>query len=157
MSAFAVPLMVIGTTMMAVSQIQQAKAASDAAKYNAELARQQAGAERVRGKQEEKKLKRQKRLMLSKQRAAYAAAGVRIGTGSPLEVMADTAAQYELDIAASRYNTQIGISRALSEAEYQEKAASQYRKMGYFSAAGTLLTGYGRAANIGYGGQTKKE
>jgi len=140
MSWLPTALMVVGTTMSAVSTYQQAKAASDAAKYNAELARQQAETIEKVGELEKEKLER-----------SYAQAGVRVGSGSPLEVMADTAAQIELDIAAQEYNTRIGISRARTKAEIQEMYAKQYKRAGLLGAGSTLLTGYGQAFNVGYG------
>jgi len=151
MSWLPTALMVVGTTMSAVSTYQQAKAASDAAKYNAELARQQAETIEKVGELEKEKLERRKRQILGQQRAAYAQAGVRVGSGSPLEVMADTAAQIELDIAAQEYNTRIGISRARTKAEIQEMYAKQYKRAGLLGAGSTLLTGYGQAFNVGYG------
>ena len=50
------------------------------------------------------KITKEKGKTISAQRAAYAKAGVRLDEGTPLDVMADTAAEYELDLATGRYN-----------------------------------------------------
>lgn len=133
--------------MGAVGQLQQGMAASSAARHNAQAARMEAQAIKVSGKREEEKLAREKKKMGGAQKAAYAKAGV-LFEGSPFEVMSDTATQYELDLNAQKYNTQMGVSRAHSEAEYQRSMAGAYRTAGFIGAGATLLTGVGR---VGYG------
>jgi len=140
-------LMVGGTVLSAVGQLQQAHAASQAAAYNAQIAEMEAKAIKVSGEREAERLKREKRLMTGKQKALYAKAGVRLA-GSPFEVLSDTATQYELDIQAQRYTTQIGITKAQTEAQYLRQRAGAYGIAGRIGAVSTLLTGVGR---IGYG------
>lgn len=135
--------MIAGMTLGALGQLQQAQQQKAAERYNARIAEMQAESIKVSGEFEEAKLKRQKRTLLGKQRALYGKAGVLTTTGSPLEVMADTAAQMELDIAANRYNVQVGISQALTEAAYRRKMARSYGAAGGIKATTTLLTGVG--------------
>jgi len=183
MSMLPAVLFVAGTGMTLVSQYQETQAQVAAARYNAAVARMQAeqyaraGAFaqeeyrrageyrekqlRETGRLEEYRLRRRKKALLGKQRALYAKAGVLI-EGSPLEVMADTASQFEFDIALSRYRTErdIALSRyetrkaiALSkyetetavrrygyEAKYKNWLAGQYKRMGYAKMGQTLLT-----------------
>ena len=172
-----IALIAIGTGMAlkAVSQIKEGQAASATAQFNARLAEMGAESERVAaefeiktleqaGKFEEAKLKREKLKTLGMQRVAYAKGGVRL-EGSPLEVMADTAAQYELDIAANRYNVQtgiattrygmeVGVSKYRSQAEQSRLMAKRYKTAGYLGAGSTLLTAAG-TMGLGYGAAVK--
>jgi len=154
---------VFAIAMVAMGQISQARAESSAAEFNAQIAEMEARATARSGAFEETtltkqseieqaKIAREKRKTTSAQRAAYATAGVRLGVGSPLEVMADTATQYELDLATERYNlstgltririgTATGIGRAETSATASRLLAKQKKEAGYYQAAGTILTG----------------
>jgi len=120
-------------------QYQQAQAQRQTAKYNARVAEMQAEAIRRQGKLQQYRLKRAKRRMLGKQRALYAKAGLSL-EGTPLEVLADTAAQYDLDLATSRYNTEVGARSSLYEADYQRYAGKQAYRAGLLGMGETLLT-----------------
>ncbi len=155
-------LFAAGTAMQVVGQYQETKAKMATTDYNAAIARSQADQyrkvgefERARiaeaGAFEAEKLRRQKKRMTGTQRALYAKSGVLIA-GSPLEVMADTASQYELDIAVSRYGTasdialskyktEVATRRYGYEARYQNWLSGEYKRAGYVEMAGTLLTG----------------
>jgi len=174
----ALTLMAVGTAMDAISSIREGQTMSAAAKYNAQVAEMEAGAIQASGQFEQTALEKQsafertsiareKAKTLSTQRAAYAKSGVRIDVGSPLEVMADTAAQYELDLAANRYNlalgkerikyeTSVGVARSKSEQAYQSLMAKEYKRAGYWKAGSTLLTGAGSAMALGGMGKTLK-
>jgi len=174
MGAMLTTLAIAGMGMQAVGQIQQGYAASAQAKANANLAEMQgketnianeynaavarANAEAIKASSEidiQKQLKA-KGALRGAQVAGYAKAGVRL-EGSPLEVMIDSAAQAELDIAITEYNAKTSASQA----EYQAKefgrqgqaamtlagtqAAQQraigkyYIGQGWMSGTGTLL------------------
>ena len=181
--------MAVGAAMDAVGKIKQAQQTASAQAYNAQIAEQQAKAYqqagafeqagltqkgafeqasiKTSGAAEEARLKREKAKTTSAQRSAYAQAGVRL-EGSPLAVMADTAAQYELDISASRYNTELGlaqsrygtqlglaqskystalgVAQSLSEAQYLKQSAKRTKALGYWGAGTTLLTGGSKIA-----------
>lgn len=164
-----------GTAMTVVSDLREGQTAAAGAKYNASVAEQEAAAINqnaalqeqqlaVKGKSEQAKLSREKVQTISEQRARYAKSGVVIEAGSPLEVMGDTAAQYELDLATSKYNTdlniestrynaRVGASRSLSEAAYQNLLAKEYKTASYLKAGSTLLTGFGNMASMSGGGK----
>jgi len=163
-------LMVAATAVTVIGQIKQGQQQAAAEKYNAQVAYQNAEVYRQtgkfetatlkeQGKYEQQRIAREKRQALSTQRALYGKSGVRIFEGSPLEVQADTAAEFELDIAASRYNvavgaeriryeTDVGVARSESEARYRRRSAKSYRRASYWKAGATLLT----AAASQYGG-----
>ena len=167
-------LVAVGVGLQIVGQIKEGQMKSAAEKYNAAVAYSQAEVYRQtgkfesealaeRGRYEQQRIAREKGKTLSAQRAAYGASGVRIFEGSPLEVQADTAAQYELDIAADKYNvalgleriryeTDVGVSRSVSEAKYRRRLAKSYRTQSYLRAGSTLLTGAGMMGGGGGGG-----
>lgn len=149
-------LLAAGTAMSALSAIQQGQAASAQAKAqgaaltaSGRLAQMEAEAAKKAGKYEETKLAKQKAAMLSAQRARYAKAGVSFLSGSPLAVMAETATEYEMDIAAQRYNTAIQTAQKRYESRYYGTMGEYYsglfakaqRTAGYTKAGATLLTG----------------
>jgi len=172
MSALPVILLAAGTTMKAVGEIKEGQMMSSAELYNASIALSQAEAAKVAGEferatitqagaVEQRQIERAKKQTISAQRARYGAAGVRL-EGSPIEVMADTATQFELDLAASRYNVQLGISQSryeqevarryyTSEAAYRRQIAKYQKRAGYLRAGSTILTAAG-----GYGAFAKK-
>lgn len=156
-------LVAAAATTEAISDIRQGQTESAVEKYNAKVAEAQAGTVQTSAVFESETLKQQsafeqaktlraKKLAESSQRALYAKAGVRLDEGSPLEVMADTAAQFELDLAANRYNLGIGLEKTRyesqvkqsqlgAEAEYRRQLAKAKKTASYLKAGSTLLTG----------------
>ncbi len=147
-------LVAAGSVMQAMSMIAegqrmaaQAEAEARAQEVNAMIAEMQAKQVETSAEYERKKLEREKRRMLGRQRALYAKAGVLSFEGSPLEVMADTATQYEMDIAANQYNASILARRYRYEASYRRNLSSYYSQLapsyrigGFIRGGATLLT-----------------
>ena len=155
-------LRIAGSVVTATNQLKQARAEAMAAEYNADVAEAQSQAEKqktlmeVQGIQQaaaydQARLIREKKQTVGTQIARYASRGVRL-EGSPIEVIADTAAQYEMDLAASRYNSRLSTqklnydlaytqSRLRSEAEYNRIMAKEIEAMGKLSALGTIVSG----------------
>jgi hypothetical protein len=121
-----------GTTMSAIS-------ASNAAKYNADVAEQNAIAERNRAQYEENAHRRNVQKLLSAQRALYGKANVEM-EGSPLLVMEDTAGQGELDALAIRFGGDIAAAKQRSAANLARMQGSSALTSGYVSAGTSLLT-----------------
>jgi hypothetical protein len=120
-------------------QLQQAKAQQRVFEYNAAVNRQRAEMIQQAGALQVQRMRREKRKFASKQIAAYAKAGVRM-TGSPLQVIADTATELEMDILIEDYNTRIGVINAQAGAELDVMRGNIARQAGYWSAGSTLLT-----------------
>jgi hypothetical protein len=144
---------VAGGIMAANAQQQQGRQMQQAENYNAAVARQTAEATRVAGQFEVDKQRRENARFLGTQRARMAASGVTF-SGSPLDVMSDTIADQELDLAALRYNTEIGAGRAMSQAGYSDFLGKSYAKQGaiagnenLFKAGTTLLTSGANISN----------
>jgi hypothetical protein len=175
MGALMTGLAIAGVGMQAVGQIQQGYAANAAAKANANLAEMQgresniaaqynaavsrANAEAIRASSEvdiQKQIKAKGQLKGS-QVAGYGASGVKL-EGSPMDVLIDSAAQAELDIAITKYNAKTSATQAEYQAQEFERQgsaavslantqAAQERRMGkyyinqgWMSGTGTLLS-----------------
>lgn len=123
-------LAVGGGIMSAFGAYSSGQAQQQQSNYNAQVERQQAMAD-------EAAQRRRSSAILSQSRANIGASGVEIA-GSPLEVMAQSAADAELDALTIRYG---GEMRA-QQAEYQGRVA---RASGNTSAATNLLMGLSSA------------
>lgn len=87
------------------------------AEYNAELERRQAAATRAAGVMAANQKTAQGTRLLSTQQALYDAAGVDSASGSPLTVMADTAANIERDVSTTKYNYEVKALQGDSQAD----------------------------------------
>ena len=141
----AVPVWAVYTALAAstaatvYSQYQQSVAQKEQANYEAAMAERRAQAAKQQYEYNKYQLERRKRLTAGKQASLYAKAGVLM-TGSPLEVLSDTAAQYDIDIATAKYNAQVGISNAKYAADYSRYSGKQAMKAGYVQMGGTLMS-----------------
>ena len=137
--AFAPALMAASTAMQFVGNIYQGEGAgsefnqaADAARRNAEIARQQ-------GNAREEMIRRDSALKLGVQRAAAAQSGFDPSSGSLLDLQADSASQLELDALTARYQSRlesIGFENQANSLNAKAKAA---RTTGYLNAFGSLF------------------
>ncbi len=162
--AVAVTTIVAGATVQAYGQYQQNKNAQAQAKaesawnlYNSKLAQREADAEQAANLFESKQQKKAADRLKAKGRAIRGKSGV-VEEGSPLLVMEDTA----VELAKEQQQTRISGSRRVSAFESQSildisKASAAKAKAAGFgraapiSAGGTLLSGAGSAAAVGFG------
>lgn len=129
------------TANAVVGDVKNAKAAKKLGDANAAIAEQQAEDAIARGKEGVAQVGQQERSLKGSQRAALAAQGIDIGSGSAADVIANDESLSELDKIAIRRNAQ-------REAHGFELQAAAYRKGGQLQAAnyqnqayGTLLSG----------------
>lgn len=145
-------LATIGTVITAISAIASASQKARAARYNAAISSLYAEQAKRQGEITKYRLERQRKAMLGRQKALYAKAGVEL-SGSPLEVLADTEAQYELDKQLAAYNTEVDRTRYLYGARNYNDMAKSIMTQGFLNAGGTLLTsgvkGYKSPAKYG--------
>ena len=132
-------LPVIGGVVDAVGSITSGISANNAAKYNAQISEQQAGAERESAKLTEYQKRKEIKQVIGSQQFAYARSGVNPMTGSPLTVMLDSLSNAELDIAIGNYNSETQARRYESEAEMSRWKGRQAVYSGYSQAGSTLL------------------
>ena len=145
----------LSTGMGVISSIQQGKAQSEQAKYQAEAAKENqqleesaASAERRQGYDNMVTRRQETAKLIGKQRAAAGASGAAVDVGSNLDLQLDTAQQGELD-AINIYN------QALDRAYNHELQADNYaRQAGAFSAQGRSArnAGYMNAFGTALGG-----
>lgn len=134
-----------GTAVSAVSQIAQGNNQANVMEANAKVAEQQAAAEQESAKQETLKLSRQSRQTIGTQAAMYGASGIDISSGSPLDVMARTAANYESDIQTVGYAGDTRAAADQYQADIYRYGAKAQRLGGYLGAGATLLNGVGKS------------
>lgn len=128
-----------GAGMTAYGQYMQGQQSAKAEQMNKQMYEQQAEqVDRARGL-ENQKINRMKKAAMSRSMAVIGAKGLA-PSGSPMEVMLDTATQIELDRQTMNYNADIQRSRALNAATMPGQYAKNYQTMGMLGASSTLLT-----------------
>ena len=163
MSATTMAVMaLVGGAVSAYGQYQQGQETKQAQDYNAAIEEQsatliRAGAEREAGiiKQNailnEYRQRKQLAMVTGQQVGGYAARGVAVGTGSPLDVIADSisnaeleiaigkwSAQYEADI--TKYNAELAAKNKESSAELRRRYGKSAATQAGYQSVGTLLT-----------------
>jgi len=121
------------------SQYKQGQQQQQIYEYNAAVSRQKAEVIRQSGELKRQQMMKQKRRFASKQVAAYAGAGVGM-VGTPLLLLADSNAEWEMDIMIQDYETRVGIANAQSTAELDIMRGDISYKSGILDAGTTLLT-----------------
>lgn len=99
-------LTAVSTAIGAYGMQRQTSAANDAARYNADMASQQATYAEERGRASEEQLRRQSAQLTGTQRNRLAATGADIQFGSALDITGDTAALTAMDAATIRENAE---------------------------------------------------
>jgi len=149
-----------GTT--AYSSYQQGQAQQSMSSYNALIARQNADLalqkqelQKMQTKITEQREREKTERFISEQRALYGKGGVTT-EGSPLLVMADTAAQGEVEALAIRYAGSMEEANIIAQgsgyrqdAELARMRGGAASKAGSIGAGSALLTGVSQFAGIG--------
>ena len=142
-------LPMITSSMGAGGQYLENMSKAKAADYNALGSEQRIQAIRQASDWNLAMINRRKAKFLSSQKTLYAKAGVKM-EGSPMEVMIDTATQFELDKISENYTSQVQMAALKSEAQASKIQAKQYRFAAAFQPSMTLLTGAAKAGmNLG--------
>lgn len=137
-------LNMVGKGMDIYSQIrayrQQAKAFEENAAYAEENTRL-----------ELEQFNRQAEQFQSSQRAGYAKAGVELSSGSPLEVLADTAGQIQLDRNIIRYRGDVEKASWLNQASMARYNSKISLISGILNMGGSLISS---GANLSLSGKS---
>lgn len=128
----------VTNTISAIGQYQAGEAAEEAGHYNAEVARRQATIVRGRATFEAAKQRDMTHKLLATSRARAGASGLGFG-GSPLEVMAATAQEAELDARAIEYGGELEAVGYESQATLAEWEGKQIKRAKRTRALLTLL------------------
>jgi len=152
----------VGGGISAFGQMQAGQEEKQAQDYNAQILEQNAATERAVAAREtdiikqnavlnEYRARKSLAITTGEQTGSYAARGVSVGTGSPLDVMADSIANatLEIDIAnwnaeneakATTYNAEIAAKNKESEARLRRLYGKSAATNSMYSGLGTLLT-----------------
>jgi hypothetical protein len=148
-AAATAPFLIAGSTALSVIQTrQQAKQQAAIAKFNEQVAEQQAKAREQAGKIRLEERQKRTRALLEEQRAAFGATGVRGGTGSPLLLRLKTAEQGALDALTEQFNTQIGVNESLNQAELFRTERSAARARGRLGVGASIFGGATQLASF---------
>lgn len=153
----ALALTAVGTGVAVAGAVSQANAASNAAKYNQQVANNNAIAAEQQAAYAANQKDLQLKQIIGQQQAAGGASGFQQG-GSLDSVGFSSEEQGKLDQLGTRYQGAIQAGNYRSQAQLQGMAASNAQTNGMFSAAGSLIQGASQGAtqygNIqGYGAQ----
>lgn len=134
-----------GFLTKAYGDIRQGQTDESVAKYNAALASENANLTRQTADQEARRYRLASRKYIGSQRAAIGVAGVTT-EGSPLDALAETAANTELEVARIKYQGELKAQGYGNEQRIQEFRGRSAKTQSYYSAAGDLLGGAGNIA-----------
>lgn len=129
----------------AFGAMQSGQAQAAAFERNAQIDKENAGQAAFAAEADASRQQTAMRRRMATARNAAAASGVDIASGSPLDVMADIAAESALDVAVTRWRGRQRSNAYLTQAGNDMASADQAEAAGIFGAGTTLLTGAGRA------------
>lgn len=141
----------LGAGISAASSLASGFGESSTYNQNAKVSEQNADIIRTKGRYEERQQQAQANQTLAAGRVAIAKNGGTM-SGSALDVMADSAAQAEMDRQAIRYNTDIDVLGQQSQASNYKAMAKRARAMGVIGAGTALLGGLSPFIEFGGGG-----
>jgi hypothetical protein len=130
-----------GAAMSAVSAIKQGKAAKAAAEFNANIARENASIARGQTAQQIAQHDREQYLRMGAIRAAQGKSGGAANEGSVLDILADTAAQGELQRQDIAYRGSLAERGYNNTATLDTMAGKNAAKQGVMQAGADLLSG----------------
>lgn len=136
-------LSAIGTAVSAIGSIASGVQQQKVANYNAEVAENNAVAERQRASYEADMIRDDRKRVIGAQRASGAAAGLDISTGTPVAVLGDTYAQSEMDVLARLYGGESAATAYQNDAKRFRAEGKAAKTAGIIGAGSTLLTGLG--------------
>ena len=133
-------LAMIGGGLSAFGQYQEGVESKKAADYNAAIAESEAGLIRSNAALNLYRQRKQLQAVTGEQIAGYARAGVSVSTGSPLDVVADSISNAELEMEIGQFNLRQEALRRESEAKMLRKYGREDLRLAKYRAVGTLLT-----------------
>ncbi len=137
----------IGGTAFAVGRALQTGAAeSSAAEMQAGILREQAAQEQRLAAQRERDFRREQSRLMARRRAALGASGVEAGSGSPLLIAEDFAAETERQARRIREGGEIRATRLAQQSELFRDQARSARTGAFLGAGTALLSGGFRVA-----------
>lgn len=114
------------------------QAQANASVYEAQVAQRNAKIARNQAETDQEDQRRENRRQLGAMRAAYGASGLEL-SGSPLDVLADTAIEQELDVARIGYRGELRAIGEKDKADLALAAASNAKKAGSIGAITSVV------------------
>ena len=139
---------ITAASVSAYSALQQGKAAEQAGKFQAELAAQDVAAIDTESEFEQRDLRVEGRKLRARQLLQFAKGGVVPGTGTPLLVAEDTAAEGEKDIGRQRYGYGLQKRSAYARGSLAKREGKSAKRASRWQAGSSLMTGGYQAASI---------
>ena len=146
----------------AKGSMASAKAARQVGEYNAKVAENEKVLLQRATRQKEKNLRRQSEKLVGSQRVATAKSGIQM-SGSPMQALADTFFNTEMDAINIRYAGSIEEASKVNEAAMARAGAAaksmQYKTQAYstlLSSAGSAASGFGGTGGGSMGPQSSQ-
>jgi hypothetical protein len=146
----------LGTISAMQGAKQEGQAQQKAFEYNAAINEQEAQAIETRTATEEEQKRRDYARLMGSQRAGYAAAGVDLSSGTPLDVLTEQAYQAEKDIINTRYTGAVEATSKRNQATLNRYYGEQAVTAANTKENTTLFQGIGNLGLAYYGGKTTK-
>lgn len=140
----------IGSALSAGGAVHQAQQTRKAAKEQEALAILEAKQERSAAEIYAERIRRQRRAAQGEAKAALAAAGVRVDSGTALDIDAEIAADSAMDAYLTILGGVNNAGRITRQSRINTRAANQQAAAGYLNAAGSLLSGASNLINTGW-------
>lgn len=136
----------VGSSLIgAIGVIASGQAAKKQADFQATVMRQQAERERQEAAAQEEDFRREQSRLMARRRAVGGAAGVDIGSGSPLLVSEDFASEVELQAQRIRSGGALRATRLEQSARLEGMRGRSARTAGLARGGASLLHGLGEA------------
>lgn len=122
----------------AAGAMSAGKAQANASVYEAQVAQRNAKIARNQAEVDQEDQRRENRRQMGAMRAAYGSSGLEL-SGSPLDVLADTAIEQELDVARIGYRGELRAIGEHDKANQAIAAASNAKKAGQIGALSAVV------------------
>lgn len=142
----------------AFGSLYEGEASAQSQEYNASIARQNAVIAQQQGAAAVQAQQRNAARAIGSVTANYGASGVRMDSGSPLDVLADSVAMATLDKLTIEYNYALRAQGYQQQANLNQMGAETARTSSYFKAAAAVAdsasqsSGQGGSSSFKFGG-----
>lgn len=130
-----------GTALSVAGALQAGRAEGEQAGVETQFAENQALQEEIRGAAEERLRRKEGEKLKAQQIARFAGAGVRVGEGTPLLVMAETLLETEEDVFAIKEGTKARASAFRQTGQTFRSIGRQAKSTSRLKAGSSLLSG----------------
>jgi len=138
---------VLGTAVSAYGTYQQMSSQADMADYNASVAEAEAKQKELETRESVKRQRKENERFKNTQRAAYAKAGIT-GTGTPLAVMSQTAADLELAALDTSYQGQSQVRQLKQNAAVNKMQSKSLNSAKPWAVGSSILDGGNQLARM---------